>query len=139
MRASKELAQIVLGLSIMAVVVLSLIFPWSFRTRVSRQLAHLPLLLFILYPAYELTIPTDTDIRVDLLFMWPAFALVGICYAIKLLILSRSSAQAVKPVIKVSQAAPGSEAHRDGPLPDMDRANKRLAHLLPQPKNEKRA
>jgi hypothetical protein len=139
MRPSEEIAQIGLGLCIMAVVMLSLIFPWSFQTRLSRRLAHLPLLLLILYPAYEATMPPGTDIRIDLLLMWPAFGLVGICYAVKLLILSRSDANLGSAGIDAPQIKPGPVAPGERPSLDMERGNERLAHLLPQPKNDNRS
>ncbi len=118
----------------MAVVVLSLIFPWSFRTRFSRRFAHLPLLLLILYPAYEATMPPGANIRIDLLFMWPAFGLVAVCYVIKLLALSHSGAPAehahtAAPCVPPPTAVPGQS-----PAADMEKADQRLGPLLPKPK-----
>jgi hypothetical protein len=90
MRNPHEPAQLVLGLCIMAVAGLTILYPWSFRTRASRALAHLPLLLLVLYPAYEATMPPDTNIRIDLLLMRPALALAGICYLVKVFLLIRT-------------------------------------------------
>lgn len=138
MRDSNELAQMGLGLCIMAVVVLSLIFPWSFRTRFSRRFAHLPLLLLILYPAYEATMPPGTNIRIDVLFMWPALGLVAICYVIKLLALARSGAPGEHTHPGGPRVPPPTATPGQSPTADMERADQRLARLLPKPNNDER-
>jgi hypothetical protein len=66
-----------------------LIYPWSFRRRVSRVLAHLPLSLLLLYALYEDLMPVEMNIRIDLLILYPMFVIIGLGYAAKLWLLCR--------------------------------------------------
>jgi len=135
MRGTEEIAQIGLLLSMIGVALFTLVFPWSFRRKASRRLVHLPLSLILLYPAYEATISPNTDIRIDLLFLWPLLGLAGVCYGFKLLLLSRAgeaSGDALTggPSVGTLPTPPRGHEPADTSTPD-----ERLAHLLSKPKN----
>ena len=62
----------------------SIFLPWRFLSRFSRLLIHLPVLLFLLYLAYEYLMPSKYNIRVDLLLLYPLIIISAICYLIRL-------------------------------------------------------
>ena len=75
--------------TMMLISVSVLIYPWSFRRRLSRVLAHLPLCLLLLYVLYEYLMPVEMNIRIDLLLLYPIFVITGLVYAAKLWLLLR--------------------------------------------------
>ena len=132
MREATDIIQIGLFLSMVGVTLVALVYPWSFRTPASRIWVHLPLSLLALYFAYEATMSPEMNIRIDLFLLWPMLGLVGLCYAVKLLLLaarlaSKSPDPSPTPFPVLPGAAPPTK------LADMDEANKNLAHLLPKP------
>jgi Ca2+/Na+ antiporter len=68
-----------------------IIYPWRFNSRVSRVLAHLPIVLLVAFIAYESLMPPEMDIRVDLLLLLPVFGMVAICYLVKLALMNKRS------------------------------------------------
>lgn len=138
-----EIIQGGLALCIVTVALVSLVFPWTFSTRCSRQLVHLPLSLFLLYPAYESTMSPETNIRIDLLFLQPLIGLVGLCYAVKLILLLILLSRTMDKT-ETEEAGP-SEIH-SAPCADneqqtagMDKANQKLAHLLPKSSHDQKS
>ncbi|HZJ14872.1 MAG TPA: hypothetical protein VFD27_07475 [Chthoniobacteraceae bacterium] len=75
--------------AMMLIAISALIYPWSFRGRVVRVLAHLPLSLLFIYALYEDIMPVEMNIRIDLLMLYPMFAITGLGYAAKLWLLCR--------------------------------------------------
>lgn len=66
------------------------IYPWRVRGRVSRVLAHVPVLFPILLVIYETLMPRDENIRADLIVLLGLFVLVSLCYAAKLVLWKRT-------------------------------------------------
>jgi hypothetical protein len=132
MRETTDIIQIGLFLSMVGVTLVTLVYPWSLRTSASRIWVHLPLSLLALYFAYEATMSPEMNIRIDLFLLWPMLGLAGLCYALKLLLLSarlspESPDPSPGPLPVLTGAAPPTR------LAEMDEANKNLAHLLPKP------
>ena len=131
MREANDILQIGLFLGMAGVTLVTLVYPWSLRTPASRIWVHLPLSLLALYFAYEATMSPETNIRIDLFLLWPMLGLAGLCYALKLLLLSaRLAPKSPGPGPPPFPVLPG--AARPTKLADMDEANKNLAHLLPK-------
>ena len=63
----------------------SLLYPWHPSWPKAKYLVHLPLALIPMWVVYELLMPDDMNIRVDLLLIIPAFAVALIMYAIRLI------------------------------------------------------
>jgi hypothetical protein len=119
-------------LFLITVTLVTLVYPWSLRTPTCRIWVHLPLSLLVLYFTYEATMPPDMNIRVDLFLLWPLLGLAGLCYAVKLLLLS------AQPPLKPTDPCPASVSMgAAGPssFAEMDEANKKLAPLLPNTKS----
>ena len=90
----RDAVQAILFLMMLAICLFTFVYPWRFRTKRSRVLIHLPLLLALLDFAYaKVADPALMDMRFDLLMLWPAFLLVAACYGVKLLLLHRSRSQ----------------------------------------------
>jgi hypothetical protein len=137
MRETTDIIQIVLFLGIVGVTLVTLTYPWSFRTPTSRIWVHLPLALVALYSAYEATMSPAMDIRIDLFLLWPLLGLAGLCYVIKLLLLS-ARLHAKSPDPSNAPASDAPEASRPAGPGGMDKANERLAHLLLEPNHARK-
>ncbi len=83
----RELTLFILCWSMLLIAAVTLVYPWRFRTRISRILVHLPLSLVLLWLIYEALMPVEMNIRVDLDILQPAFLIAGICYVTKLVLL----------------------------------------------------
>ena len=64
-------------------------YPWHFESQRSRVLVHLPLLLLVLFPIYEMLPMPGVNIRIDLVLFPPLIGAALICYAIKLFRMSK--------------------------------------------------
>ena len=84
----------------LAICLCTFIFPWRFRTKRSRILVHLPLLLMLIDFVYvQVADPALMDMRFDLLMLWPTFLLVAACYGVKLLLLHRARKQSDRSTV----------------------------------------
>jgi hypothetical protein len=48
---------------------------------------HVPVVCFMVYILYEVMMPENMNIRVDLLLLWPLLFLTGLLYIVKIVIL----------------------------------------------------
>jgi MFS superfamily sulfate permease-like transporter len=62
-------------LFILILSVVSLI-PWKLKSEKNRWTLALPILGILAYLLYEFTMPNNWDIRLDLVFLWPALAVI---------------------------------------------------------------
>jgi hypothetical protein len=60
---------------ILSLSVVSLI-PWKLKSGGNRWTLALPILAILTYLLYEVTMPNNWDIRMDLILLWPALALI---------------------------------------------------------------
>ncbi len=65
------------------------VYPWRFHSHRSRLLLHTPLALLVVFIIYESLMPSEMNIRVDLLLLLPLFVGVLLCYLVKLAFMSR--------------------------------------------------
>ena len=72
-----------IGWLMLAIGIVSLLYPWSPHQSFSSKLIHLPLLLIPLWIAYEILMPAHMNIRADLLFIPPFIILTMVIWAIK--------------------------------------------------------
>lgn len=121
--SSAEIVQTALLLSILGISLFSLVYPWAFRTKTQRLLAHIPLTLAPLCVAYELTIPTGTDIRLDMFLLLPSLTLAAICYVLRLTKLA--GLRNIPPL-----APPTPSKIRFNTAGDLEQANEMLSKLL---------
>ncbi len=63
---------------------LALFFPWRFHTPLRRVLLHLPVLCAVAIYPYNKFMPTEWNIRIDLLLIYPLVGIALICYFVKL-------------------------------------------------------
>ena len=76
----------VLAISTLVLCIASWCFPWSnLRSPSKRVVLQLPLLAFALYGLYELLMPIEMNIRVDLLLLWPVLLITLGLYLIRML------------------------------------------------------
>lgn len=61
---------LILGLGLISII------PWRLKTGRNRWTLMLPILAVLAYLAYEIAMPRNWDIRVDLLLLWPVLALI---------------------------------------------------------------
>ena len=64
--------------------VVSIVYPWRIRSRLSRILVHQPIWVMPVYLVYGLLVPKEMNIRVDLLFLLPVMFVALVCYFVKL-------------------------------------------------------
>ena len=64
-------------------------YPWRFHNRVSRIVLHSPLALLGVFIVYELVMPVEMNIRVDLFVLLPMMGATLLCYVAKLVLLKR--------------------------------------------------
>lgn len=90
----------------------SLVFPWHFDTRWRRVWLHLPLLAFASFVLYELGVPPDANIRVDLLILIPAVLVAALVYLVKLARWTRGGAHSSNPERAGDAPEPGPDQRR---------------------------
>jgi hypothetical protein len=73
-----------LALLIVILCVLTFFYPRSRDTPQSRKAVHLPLLIPVLYAPYEITMPAEANVRVDVFLLWPLMAIALIVYISRL-------------------------------------------------------
>ena len=73
----------VTGCLMLAIGVISLIYPWNPSQPFASKLIHLPLLLIPLWISYEILMPPHMNIRADLFFIPPFFLLAMAAWAVK--------------------------------------------------------
>jgi hypothetical protein len=61
---------LILGLGVVSLI------PWKIKYGKNRWTMALPILAIIVYITYELTMPNNWDIRIDLVLLWPALVLI---------------------------------------------------------------
>ena len=71
-------------LSIFVVMLISL-FPWRLRDGCNRWTLLLPWLALGLYGAYEFSMPTRMNIRLDLVVIWPLIGITFLAWFIRLM------------------------------------------------------
>lgn len=67
----------------LALFIVSMVYPWDFTWPAARWLVHLPLLQIPLYILYEVSV-SASNIRMDLLVMLPGLLIAGLAYFGKL-------------------------------------------------------
>ena len=67
-----------------ALAAVSFFYPWRPAQPLAKLLLHLPLLLIPSWIAYEMIMPVEMNIRLDLAFLLPAFAAAGLVYLCKI-------------------------------------------------------
>jgi len=75
---------------IVLVTLLSLV-PWRLRDRRNRWSLYLPVAAIALYVAYEAAMPSNWDIRVDLLLLAPMGVTILLAWAVRLIVRVRSA------------------------------------------------
>lgn len=78
---------LILGLGLVSIV------PWKLRAGKNRWTLVLPILAIVLYLVYELTMPNNWDIRLDLIILWPILALIILLTVVRVLLIWRYSAR----------------------------------------------
>ena len=73
----------VVAYAMLALFVVSMVYPWDFTWPAARWLAHLPLLQIPLYILYEVSV-SASNIRVDLLVMLSGLLIAALAYFGKL-------------------------------------------------------
>ncbi|MFO1007012.1 MAG: hypothetical protein U0929_13715 [Planctomycetaceae bacterium] len=73
----------VIASAMLALFVVSMVYPWDFTWPAARWLAHLPLLQIPLYVLYEVSV-SASNIRIDLLLMLPGLLIAALAYFGKL-------------------------------------------------------
>ncbi len=81
----------VLFYSIIALTIVSTIYPWQMKGVLSRLLLHLPILVGVLYGNYESLVPRQENIRVDALVLIPCVGLALGIYIVKLVFVGRAA------------------------------------------------
>ena len=61
---------LILGLGLISLI------PWRLKSGKNRWTLILPILAILVYLKYELTMPSNWDIRVDLFVLWPILTLI---------------------------------------------------------------
>ena len=80
--SSECMVDVLAGL-MLAVVAVSLCYPWKPEQALASRLIHLPLSFIPLWIAYEAVMPARMNIRVDLLVIPPLLLFVLLIWAIK--------------------------------------------------------
>ena len=75
---------------IVLVTLLSLM-PWRLRDRRNRWSLYLPIAGLLLYIIYETAMPSNWDIRVDLLLLAPMGVVIILAWAVRLIVRLRSA------------------------------------------------
>jgi len=75
---------------IVLVTLLSLV-PWRLRDRRNRWSLYLPIAAILLYVIYEAAMPSNWDIRVDLLLLAPMGVTILLAWAVRLIVRMRSA------------------------------------------------
>jgi uncharacterized membrane protein len=89
----RDLVEGTLAIGTLAVCIASWCFPWTRLQEGIRWIAlQLPLLAFVLYAIYELLMPPQVNIRIDLLFLWPMLVITLGLYIIRMLRAHRRAA-----------------------------------------------
>lgn len=71
--------------------VVSIVYPWRIRSRLSRILVHLPIWVMLVYLVYELLVPIEMDLRADLVILLPVMFVALVCYVVKLVKMSQKN------------------------------------------------
>ena len=85
-----ELAVLAIVVLVCALIVL---VPWGRKSAFARIATHLPLLALPTYAVYEWLMPSNFDIRIDLLVLWPALAICLLGWIVKMLWRRRAPTQ----------------------------------------------
>ena len=87
--------------AMIALFVVSSIYPWDMTWPGAKWLAHLPLLQIPMWILYESSLPEGTNIRVDLLWIIPGMLVAAVAYfgklAFLLLVENQELRNALKP------------------------------------------
>ncbi len=73
----------VVAYAMLALFVISVVYPWDFTWPAASWLAHLPLLQIPLYILYEVSV-SASNIRADLILVIPALLIIAMTYVGKL-------------------------------------------------------
>lgn len=76
-----------------AILLVTVVYPWRPEWRGARRWVHLPVLLLPLWLIYEIAMPPEMNIRVDLLLIMPGILLALVIYGVKLLLFRRRAAE----------------------------------------------
>ena len=74
---------VILFYVMIGVLLLSIFYPRKFESREEKVLLHLPLVAIPLFLIYEIAMPPEMNIRVDLLYLLPLFGVSILVYAFK--------------------------------------------------------
>jgi len=74
---------VIFGLGLVSLV------PWRLKSGGNRWTLALPVLAILVYVVYEVTMPNNWDIRIDLLLLWPILALIVLLGAIRAFLIWR--------------------------------------------------
>jgi hypothetical protein len=74
---------LILGFGIVSLI------PWRLRSGKNRWTMALPVLAIVVYMIYELTMPNNWDIRMDLVLLWPVLILILVLGVIRGILILR--------------------------------------------------
>lgn len=74
---------LMLGLGILTMI------PWSLKAGKNRWTLTLPFLTLAVYATYELSMPSQWDIRVDLLMLWPLLLMITLIGLLRLAVIRK--------------------------------------------------
>src|SRR5688500_18197991 len=69
--------------------IISFFVPLSLNGKIARRLTFIPLFLLFLYVFYEVFMPVETNIRVDLLLLYPLLGLSILLFFIRIILLAK--------------------------------------------------